>query len=172
MSEMGSHDPFGHLKHKLWPKERSGVKLAVWLPTTKSQESTQFPYVQVACNTLLESSRRRLQLYFKPHPDRRSAHKVIAPQNCRSSNFGNFGTPIWESQDKKAIWMWASWRGAEYIIKGKVVASPKSGPWWILWVRICPWLVLAPKVLSQGTNQVVAWFCVGSCEWVKACDSS
>jgi hypothetical protein len=21
MSEMGSHDPFGHLKHKLWPKE-------------------------------------------------------------------------------------------------------------------------------------------------------
>jgi hypothetical protein len=21
------------------------------------------------------------------------------------------------------------WRGAEYIIRGKVVASPKSGPW-------------------------------------------
>jgi hypothetical protein len=29
-----------HLKHKLWPKEGSGVKLAIWLPTTKSQEST------------------------------------------------------------------------------------------------------------------------------------
>jgi len=29
MSEMGSHDPFGHLKHKLWPKEGPGVKLAV-----------------------------------------------------------------------------------------------------------------------------------------------
>jgi hypothetical protein len=29
MFEMGSHDPFGHLKHKLWSKERSGVKLAV-----------------------------------------------------------------------------------------------------------------------------------------------
>jgi hypothetical protein len=26
---MGLHDPFGHLKHKLWPKERSGVKLAI-----------------------------------------------------------------------------------------------------------------------------------------------
>jgi hypothetical protein len=24
MSKMGSHDPFGHLKDKLWPKERSG----------------------------------------------------------------------------------------------------------------------------------------------------
>jgi hypothetical protein len=29
MSKMGSYDPFGHLKHKLWPKERPGVKLAV-----------------------------------------------------------------------------------------------------------------------------------------------
>jgi len=35
---------------------------------------------------------------------------------------GSFGT-------KKAIWMWASWRGIEYTIKGKVVASPKFGPW-------------------------------------------
>jgi hypothetical protein len=25
-----------------------------------------------------------------------------------------------------------------YTIRGKVVASPKSGPWWILWVGICP----------------------------------
>ncbi len=25
MSKMGSHDPFGHLKHKLWPNERLGV---------------------------------------------------------------------------------------------------------------------------------------------------
>jgi hypothetical protein len=29
MSKMGLHDPFGHLKHKLWPKERLGVKLAI-----------------------------------------------------------------------------------------------------------------------------------------------
>jgi hypothetical protein len=26
MSGMGSHDPFGYLKHKLWPKERLKVK--------------------------------------------------------------------------------------------------------------------------------------------------
>jgi len=29
-------------KHKLWPKEGSGVELPVWLPTTKSRESTRF----------------------------------------------------------------------------------------------------------------------------------
>jgi hypothetical protein len=29
MSKMVSHDPFGHLKHNLWPKERPGVKSAI-----------------------------------------------------------------------------------------------------------------------------------------------
>jgi hypothetical protein len=33
MFKMGSHDPFGHFKHKLWPKEGSRVKLAIWLLT-------------------------------------------------------------------------------------------------------------------------------------------
>jgi hypothetical protein len=58
MFEMGSHDPFGHLKHKLWPKEGTGIKLAIWLPTTKSWESPQFPCVQVACYIALESFRQ------------------------------------------------------------------------------------------------------------------
>jgi hypothetical protein len=26
MSKMGLHDPFGHLKHKLWPKEGLSIK--------------------------------------------------------------------------------------------------------------------------------------------------
>jgi len=40
MSKMASHGPFGHLQHKLWQKKRPRVKLAIWLPTTKNQEST------------------------------------------------------------------------------------------------------------------------------------
>jgi len=30
MSKMGSHCSFGHIKHKLWPKERPGVKLSIF----------------------------------------------------------------------------------------------------------------------------------------------
>jgi hypothetical protein len=56
---MGLHDPFGWLKHKLWLKERSRVKLAIWLSTTKSRELPWFPYVQVACNILLESLKKK-----------------------------------------------------------------------------------------------------------------
>jgi hypothetical protein len=72
----------------------------------------------------------------------------------------------WQFQDshlgipgQKVIWMWASWRGIEYTIWGKVGASPESGPWWVLWVRGCSWFVLAPKVLQLCTNHFVLVLC-------------
>jgi len=63
---------FGHLQHKLWQKEGPGVKLVVWLPTSKSQESTRPRCVQVECDTLLKSSLGELQVCFRPHPNWRS----------------------------------------------------------------------------------------------------
>jgi hypothetical protein len=50
--------------------------------------------------------------------------------------------------------------------KGQVSAFLKSEPWWVLWVRICRWLVLAPKAVQLCTNQLVVCFCASSCEWV------
>jgi hypothetical protein len=140
MSKMGSHDSFGHLKHQLWPKEGPRVKLTIWPPTTKSRKLTWLPCMHVACNIPLESSRRRLQLCFILHLNE------------------NFMTSILGVPRQNAIWMWASWRGTKYTIRGKVVASPKSRPWWVLWVWICRWLVLAPKVLELCTNHLVFGF--------------
>jgi hypothetical protein len=54
-----------------------------------------------ACDTSLKSSRRGLQLWFRSCPDRRSALEVIVPQSCRTPILGDFGTPTWESRDKK-----------------------------------------------------------------------
>jgi hypothetical protein len=78
---------------------------------------------------------------------------------------------------QKTIQMPLPQGGAEYTIWGKVVASPESRPWWVLWirgrpwwvlwVRGCPWLVLAPKVFQPCANQLVCWFFVGLCEWVN-----
>jgi hypothetical protein len=79
--EMGLHEPFGHLQHKLWQKERPGVKLAIWLPTIKSQESTRLQCVQVECDTPLESSWWRPQLCFRPHCDQRLAQEVMRFQS-------------------------------------------------------------------------------------------
>jgi hypothetical protein len=100
MSKMASHEPFRHLQHKLCTKERPGIKLAIWFSTIKSQESTRPQCVQVECNTLLESSQGKLQVCFKPHPNRRSKQGVMSYQIPGSPNRDSFGTPPWESQEK------------------------------------------------------------------------
>jgi hypothetical protein len=93
MSKMASHEPFGHLQHNLWKKEGPGVKLTIWLPTTKSQESTQPRYVQVKCDTPLESSQRELKFFFRPHPNQRSEQKVMNSQSPKSPNWDSFRIP-------------------------------------------------------------------------------
>jgi len=170
---LGLHHPFGHLKHELWPKERPEVKLAIWLPTTKSQELTQFPYVQIECDIPLKSFQQGIQLYFKPHFNRRSARKVMGPKAPKSQE-----SQLWEFQDshlgvsrQKAIWMWAPWATTKYTIREEVVASPKCKLWWALWVQVCPWFILAPKVLKLCTNHLVLVLCRSM--WVvDACHSS
>jgi len=100
MSKMASHDSFGHLQPKLWAKERSGVKLAIWLPTTKSRESTSFQRLKKDCDKALKSSRGEVQLWFRPHSNRRSEPRDMGVQSPGSSTQDNFGTPPWESQEK------------------------------------------------------------------------
>jgi hypothetical protein len=75
---MGLNDPFEHFKHKLWPKERLGVKLTIWFPTIKSQKLPQFPCVQVVCNIPFKSSQWGLQFCFRFHLHWRSAQKLWA----------------------------------------------------------------------------------------------
>jgi hypothetical protein len=101
MSKMASHEPFGHLQYKLWQKEGSRVKLPIWLPTTKSRESTWPRCVQVECDTPLESSQGELEVFFRPHPNQRSEQRVMNSQSPESPNWDSFGTPPWESRDKK-----------------------------------------------------------------------
>jgi hypothetical protein len=126
MFKMGSHCSFGHLKHKLWPKEGSGVELSgvrqFWLPTTKSQESIQNTWLQRTCDIPLERSRRDLQLCFRRQFDRRSTPKVMRLQSRGSPKLRDFGTPARDSWDKKAIWMPPLRRVKEYTIGNKVVA--------------------------------------------------
>jgi hypothetical protein len=178
MSEVGFHDLFGQFKHKLWPKEGLGIKLAIWFSTTKSRESPQFPCVQVVCYIPLKFFRQGLQIFFRPHLNRRSAHKIMCPQSCGSLNFGNFETPTWESQfwefwdchlgvpGQNAIRVLVPWPGIEYTIRGKVVAFPKSGPWRVLWVCVCPWLVYAPNCNNYTLTNLLFGF-AGPCEWLN-----
>jgi hypothetical protein len=129
-------------------KKRSGIKLTIWLPITESRESTQFPCVQVAWDMSLESSRRGLQLWFRPHPNRRFAPEVMVRKVVGLPGLMilelSFGSPGTKNQLDATP---AEWCRVYYM--GKVVASPESGPWCVLWVWRCSWFFLAPKVLHK-----------------------
>jgi len=84
ISKMASHRPFGHLQPKLWAKEGSRVKLAVWLPTTKSRESTFSRRRLGECDMALEIFRRELRLWFRTQPDPSSGRGAMAVQSSGS----------------------------------------------------------------------------------------
>jgi hypothetical protein len=91
MSKMTSHEPFGHLQLKLWAKEGLRVTLVVWLPTSKSRESTSSRRLQQECDTALESSRQELQVWFKARPNPSLGRKVMNAQSPGSPNRDSFG---------------------------------------------------------------------------------
>jgi hypothetical protein len=69
------------------------------------------------------------------------------------------------------IWVMVLWPSIECTIRGKVVASPKSGPWWVLWVRVCLWFVREPKCSNYVLTNLL--FCLCMPMWViDACHSS
>jgi hypothetical protein len=73
-------------------------------------------------------------------------HKMLCDPKVVRVQVGEFQYSHMGVSRQNDIWV-VPWPGTEYTIRGKVVASPKSRPWWILWVRVCSWLILAPKVL-------------------------
>jgi hypothetical protein len=134
MSKMGSHCSFGHLKHKLWPKEGLGVELPgvrqFWLPTTKSRESTRHTWLQKTCDIPLERSQRDLQLCFRRRVDRRSVSKVMKLQSCGSPENARFrdshaGVPGVPGQNGHLDATPATSHKVYY--KGEVVRFPRGG---------------------------------------------
>jgi hypothetical protein len=120
---MASREPFGHLQPKLWVKERSGIKLPIWLPTTKSQESTWFRRLHEEYYMVLEIFQRELQDCFRLHPNQRFKQEVMDVQSPRSPNRDSFGTPLWESREKEPF-------GCRF--HGVMHKILYGGRWWLL----------------------------------------
>jgi hypothetical protein len=70
-------------------------------PDHKSQELTRSRCVQVECDIPLKSSQGELQVLFRPCPKRSSEREIMNAQSLESPNRDNFGTLLWESQDKE-----------------------------------------------------------------------
>ncbi len=151
---MGLHCSFEHLKHKLWPKEGSGVEFPgvrqFGLPTTKSRESTRNTWLQKTCDISLKRSRRDLQLCFRRKVDRRSSPKVMKPQSRGSPENARFrdshaGVPGVPGQNGHLDATPTTSHRVYY--KGEGGGFPQVRAVVSLVCLCCPWLVLAPSVL-------------------------
>jgi hypothetical protein len=96
----------------------------------------------------LECSPRELQLWLKPHLDWTLQSRDMSSQSSGTLTQDSFGTPTWESQEKKPFG--CSLRGVtQRILYG--------GRWWFppspgrgeSCVSKCPWLVLTLKGVSE-----------------------
>jgi len=113
MFKMGSHCSFGHLKHKLWPKEGSGVD-PIYLFTDDVRHTIR--KLSTRATILLE-----IASWFEVCSQSYEAPKL------RESHLGRFQDSHLGVPGQKAIWMWAPWKGAEYTIRGKWWLPPSSG---------------------------------------------
>jgi hypothetical protein len=77
-------------------------------------------------------------------------HKMTGVQTGTISRL-----PLGSPRTKSHLDAGAVERRREYNMGGKVVASPESGPWWVLWVQSCSWLILAPRCSRMWTNHFV-----------------
>jgi hypothetical protein len=114
MFQMGLHDPFGHLKHKVWLKEGLGIKLSIFLrvggvPHTIGMFSTRVI-------TLLQTSFQS-EVYTQNYGPPKSWESQL--WEFRDSHLGVLG--------QNDIWVLVPWPGTKYTIRGKV-ASAKFGP--------------------------------------------
>jgi hypothetical protein len=80
----------------------------------------------------LESSRRGLQVWFRPRPDRRLGQEAMMSQSPGSPKPGQFRDSTLGIPGKNAIRMQVRWRGTENTIGRMVVAPPESGPWCVM----------------------------------------
>jgi hypothetical protein len=132
MSKMASHWSFGHPQPKLWAKEGPGVKLAISLPTTKSQESTCSRCALGECDTALESSQKGLQVWFRPCPNLRSGRESTMSQSLGSPKPEQFRDSILGVPGKSAIRVQVRRSGTENTIGRMVVTPPEPGPWCVV----------------------------------------
>jgi hypothetical protein len=84
--------------------------------------------------------------------------KLWAPKVMGVLAVGILGFPLGSPRTKWHLGAGPVARHKVYY-KGEVVASPKSGPWWVLWVRVCPWFVRAPKCSNYALINLLFGLC-------------
>jgi len=99
----------------------------------------------------------RATTFLETSPQLEVCIQYYGPLKLQEAQFQEFRDSPLGVLGQNDIWVLAPWLGIENIVRGEVVASPKSKSWWVLWIHVRPLLIRAPKV-QLCTNQLVVWF--------------
>jgi hypothetical protein len=92
MYEMGSHDPFGHLKHKSWSKEGSGVKFDNLTPNHKKSGIDPISLCAGGMPHIVEKlSMRTTTLLWTSYQSKVCKESYVPPKSWKSQ--------VWEFRD-------------------------------------------------------------------------
>jgi len=147
MSKMGLHCSFGHLKHKLWPKEKPRVKLSIWL-LTKKKSGIDPIYLAIndVKHTIRKFSMRATTLLQTSPRSEVYSQSYGAPKlrECPMVRFqdSHAGVP----GEKSHLDVGLVERSTVYY-KGEGDGFPQVRAVVSLVCPCCSWFVLAPKVL-------------------------
>ncbi len=125
----------------------------IWLLTTKSREIVQISLPASGMWHIIRKISMSVTTFFQTSYRSEVCTKCYGPVKSWESQLWEFRDSRLGVSGQNEIWVLAPWPTTKHIIKGKVVASPKL--WWVLWVHVCPWLVLTPKTFKLHINQLV-----------------
>jgi hypothetical protein len=162
MFKMGLHDPFGHFKHKLWPKEKPGVKLPIWLPTQNPKP------LKVRNHLDFLAFRWRATYHWKDLDERYNFAqnllsivgfhtKLWAPKVVRISFMGISRLPLGGPMTKWHL-------GAGPVARHKIYCKEEGGGFpqvrvVVSFVSLCLFVAHpCTKMFQLCTNQLVVWF--------------
>jgi hypothetical protein len=108
MSKMNSHIPFEYLKHKLRLNERLGVKMSIWLPTIKSQNSLIYLHSSGMPHIIGKLSMRNITLIWTS-PQLKVYTKSYGLPKLRKIQFQEFRDSQLGIPGQNDIWMQSLW---------------------------------------------------------------
>jgi hypothetical protein len=152
MSKMGSHCSFGHLKHKLWPKERPRVKLP------PDQKKSRIDPIYLATDNVQHTVGKlstRATTLLQTAPRSKVCSQSYAAPKSRESRLA------WFRDSHAGVLGEKSHLDVGPVERSKVYYKGEGGGFSQVRVVVslvcscCPWLVLAPKVLQLCINHLV-----------------
>jgi hypothetical protein len=155
---MGLHDPFGHLKNKLWPKEGPGVKLPIWARPLKVENLPNFLMCRWHVTHRWKSFNKGYNFASGLISIEGLHTKLWAPKVVGVPTLGISGLPL-RSPRKK--WHLGASSVARHIVyyKGEGGGFPQVQAMVSLWVCVCLCFVGAPKCSNYALTKLLFRLC-------------